>query len=72
MTNQDKLRDLCSRAAITQEDAANLIAEHTKRPCSVRSVRAWLADPSKTSARPCPDWAVLALESKLKRHKRIA
>lgn len=66
MTNQQKFRDLCQQAKITQEKAAQLIAEQTMRPCSLRTVRAWLADESLPSARPCPDWAVLALETKLK------
>jgi len=66
MTNQKKFRDLCQKAEITQEKAAQLIAEQTMRPCSLRTVRAWLADPKLPSARPCPDWALLALETKLK------
>lgn len=66
MTNQDKFRELYLAAGITQKKAAQLIAEQTMRPCSVRTVRAWLADPDLPSARPCPDWALLALETKLK------
>ena len=45
--------------------AAELIAEQTGRPCSMRTVRAWLNDPESSSWRPCPDWAVLALETKI-------
>lgn len=71
MTNQAKFKKLCQDAGITQSRAAELIAEHTMRPCSVRTVRAWLADPELSSARPCPDWAVLALESRLKFLKLI-
>jgi hypothetical protein len=66
MTNADKFRDLCRRAHITQSKAAQLIAEQTMRPCSVRAVRAWLANADVSSARPCPDWAVHTLETKLK------
>lgn len=66
MTNQKKFRNLCAAAGITQEKAAELIAVQTMRPCSLRTVRAWLADPKLPSARPCPDWAILALETKLK------
>ncbi len=66
MTNQEKFRELCKAARITQERAAQLIAEQTMRPCSLRTVRAWLADESLPSARPCPEWAVFALETKLK------
>ncbi len=66
MMNQEKFRGLCKAAGITQEKAAQLIADQTMRPCSIRTVRAWLADPVLSSARDCPDWAVLALETKLK------
>lgn len=66
MTNREKFQNLCEKADITQIRAAQLIAEQTMRPCSVRSIRAWLADTALPSARPCPDWAVLALETKLK------
>lgn len=72
MDNQEKFRDLCRRGDITQDEAARLIAEQTMRPCSVRTVRAWLADPGKPSARPCPDWGILALETRLKTLKRVA
>lgn len=65
MSNQETLRSLLERASITQAEAAGLIAEETKRPCSVRSVRAWLADESLLSSRPCPDWALTALKSNL-------
>lgn len=35
------------------------------RPCSLRTVQAWLAKPGKPSARHCPDWALAALEARL-------
>ncbi|MGY2199464.1 hypothetical protein [Pseudomonas gingeri] len=72
MLHKDKLLWLIERAGITQARAAELIAQETKRPCSVRSVRAWLADPAKTSARTCPEWAINALESRLRFLKMIA
>jgi hypothetical protein len=71
MTNQEKFRKLCADGNATQEEAARLIADQTMRPCSVRTIRAWLADAEKRSARPCPDWAVLALETKLRALKRL-
>lgn len=70
-TNQDKLASLIERAGITRADAAQYIAEETKRPCSWRSVQSWLADPSLPSARGCPDWAISNLEARLKRFKLI-
>ena len=57
---------LLTAAGITQARAAQLIAEETKRPCSVRAVRAWLAPDDRPSARTLPDWAIAALERRLK------
>jgi len=71
MTNQAKFKALLDKSEITQERAAQLIAEQTMRPCSVRSVRSWLADPELPSARGCPEWAVLALETRLKLLKML-
>ena len=71
MSNQKKFRDLLKKSGITQGKAAQFIAEQTMRPCSVRAVRTWLADSELPSARGCPDWAVLALETKLKVLKMI-
>lgn len=66
MTNRDKLLDLMARANITRERAAQAIADETKRPCSWRAIQSWIADPELTSARPCPDWAINALEARLR------
>lgn len=71
MSNQEKLRNLLAKGSVTQTEAAALIAEETKRPCSVRSVRAWLADASLPSSRTCPDWALQALEARLKFYKKL-
>lgn len=71
MLHKDKLLWLIEQADITQAQAAELIAQETKRPCSVRSVRAWLTDSKKISARPCPEWAINALESRLRFFKKI-
>ena len=71
MKNQEKYAALLAAAGITQAASAELIAAETQRPCSVRAVRAWLADPSKPSARECPEWAVQALERRLKKNKKI-
>lgn len=66
MTNREKLLDLMSRAGITRERAAQAIAEETKRPCSWRAIQAWVANPALKSARTCPDWAINALEARLR------
>jgi hypothetical protein len=72
MYPKDKLLWLIEQSGVTQAQAAELIAQETKRPCSVRSVRAWLAASDKSSARPCPTWAVSALETRLLFLNRIA
>lgn len=64
-TNQELLRSLLTQAGVSQARAAVLIAEHTSRPCSPRTVRSWLADASLPSARACPDWAINALKAAL-------
>lgn len=71
MTNRDKFLSLLDQGDVTQTAAAKLIADQTMRPCSLRTVQAWLADPEKPSARPCPDWAILALETKLRVLRKI-
>ena len=65
MTNQEKYLQLLADFGVTQAESALLIAEQTQRPCSVRTVRSWLNDPTKTSSRPCPDWAIEVLEKSL-------
>ena len=71
MTNREQLTALIQQANITREEAAQHIAEETKRPCSWRTVQAWLADPALASARKCPDWAIDVLQQRLKRLKII-
>jgi hypothetical protein len=70
-TNQERLAALIESAGITRKKAAQCIAEETKCPCSWRAVQSWLADSSKSSARPCPEWAVTNLETRLKALKLI-
>jgi hypothetical protein len=86
-TNQEKFRALCEQASITQKRAAEWITEQNMRPfedrvgevvtefstlpCVARTVRQWLADPELPSARNCPDWAVAALEARLRFLKLI-
>jgi hypothetical protein len=75
---EDLLRDNSKRflhlrleAGITQSEAAQFIADYTKRPCALRTVQSWETPWDKSSARTCPDWAVAALEAKLKRKRLI-
>ena len=71
MNNQDRFRNLLKRAGISQERSAELIAEQTMRPLRLRTVQSWLADSSRPSSRPCPDWAIVALKAKLQSLKII-
>ena len=62
MSNRDRYLKLLEANGITQSKSAELITAVTLRPCSARTVRSWLNDPASASSRPCPDWAVAALE----------
>lgn len=68
-TNRTKMKALC-RLAGSYSAAARRIACQTQRPLSVESIKAWTCDPAITRARPCPDWAVKALERNLKRVRK--
>lgn len=70
MDNRARYLNLLSTYGITQAKSAVLIAAVTQRPCSVRTVRSWLNDPEKPSSRPCPDWAIEALEKAIDYMKR--
>jgi hypothetical protein len=72
MSNQEKLVKLIEAAKITRKEAAIYISDETKRPCSWRTVQSWLANPSLSSARPCPDWVVKNLEARLKYLGKVA
>lgn len=67
--NREKLIELIDSHEITRKQVANFIELETKRPCSWRAVQSWLADPDKVSARSCPDWAIVALQSALRKWK---
>jgi DNA-binding XRE family transcriptional regulator len=71
MSNQEKFLALRAQAGITQTEAAKCIADQTMRPCALRTVQAWEAPKGKPSARPCPDWAITALEARLKVLRKI-
>ena len=63
--NRERMRRLCELAG-SYKEAAKLIAEQTMRPCSEDSIKSWTCDSQATRARTCHDWAVLALETRLK------
>jgi len=62
MDNRETFTKILSDHGITQAESAGIICKATQRPLSVRTVRSWLNDPDKPSSRPCPDWAVKALQ----------
>lgn len=66
LDNRKRFLDLLANNGITQAEAAYLICEYTRRPCSVRTVRSWVNDPDKPSSRNCPQWAIEALTEALK------
>lgn len=66
VSNRMRYQQLLDAHGITQVYSATLIEAVTKRPCSPRTVRAWLNDPAKPSSRQCPDWAVSALEQAIR------
>ena len=69
--NQKKLRQLIESVVdvdgkkLTQQRAAEIIAQESMRPCSTRTMRSWLADDDLPSSAKCPDWAVPVLEKGL-------
>lgn len=65
-SNRERYKQLLDTHGITQVYSATLIEAVTKRPCSPRTVRAWLNDPAKSSSRQCPSWAVSALEQAIR------
>ena len=65
MDNRERFKALLEVHNISQARSAELLCIQTQRPCSVRAVRSWLAEPNKLSSRPCPDWAITALENAL-------
>lgn len=71
MNNRERMRELCELAG-SQGEAARLIAEQTSRPCSIEAIKSWTCDPGTTRARNCQNWAILALEARLKILKKMA
>lgn len=68
-SNRERFAQLIEETGMTRKEVADYLAQETRRPCSWRSVHAWLADPGLMSARPCPDWAIQLLEDYLAKRK---
>ncbi|WP_157896865.1 hypothetical protein [Acidovorax carolinensis] len=58
ITNRERLKALREALNLTQTGVAQLLAAKTMRPCTLRTVQAWEANPAHMSARNCPDWVV--------------
>jgi len=67
--NRMKMILLC-REAGSYAAAAHLIAKQTQRPLSIDSIKAWTCNLHTKRARPCPDWAINALERSIKRNAK--
>ncbi|MGL4355134.1 MULTISPECIES: hypothetical protein [Aeromonas] len=62
---QQELAALIARHGLSHAKVAELICSHADKSCAVRTVKAWLTDPEKPSARPCKEWALIALRRAL-------
>lgn len=71
MSNRERYAFLLKQHKISQAKSAELIEAVTHRPLAARTVRSWLNDPESPSSRPCPDWAVAALEKAIYYMQRI-
>jgi hypothetical protein len=71
MDHTRKLRRLIEEAGITQRQAALYIAQETKRPFSLRTLSAWLAEEGTVSKRQAQRWGVDALEARLKLKREL-
>lgn len=71
MNHTKRLKKLIEESGITQRQAAIYIAQETKRPFSLRTLSAWLADEEILSKRHAQKWGVDALEARLKLKKEL-
>lgn len=71
MDQTRRLKRLIEQAGITQRQAAIYIAQETKRPFSLRTLSAWLADSEVASKRHAQKWGVDALEARLRLKREL-
>lgn len=62
MDNREMFMQLLRYFGLTPKKAAELICIQTMRPCSVRAIKSWVSNPGKPGSKPCPEWAVKALQ----------
>jgi transcriptional regulator with XRE-family HTH domain len=63
--NGAKLKALRLQLSMTQTEVAEYLAAATRRPCTLRTIQSWEADPGLSSSRGCPEWAITVLAEKL-------
>lgn len=61
MDNRERMKELCALVG-SYPAAAAMIQVQTNRPLSVDAIKSWTCNPAARRARPCPDWAIEALE----------
>lgn len=71
MENRKKFKDLCTIAG-SYPKAVEMIVAQTEVPLSLDTIKSWTCNETTTRARPCPDWAINALEKRLKALKKIS
>jgi hypothetical protein len=65
--NRELLKATRLRLGQTQTATALFLAEVTQRPCTLRTVQSWEADPALSSSRACPDWPIRLLAAEAAR-----
>jgi hypothetical protein len=68
--NQSQLQAIIAKNGYTQLQVSQILEVRTGRPCRLRTVQAWLANPDLPSARACPDWAINTLNLRDDEKKR--
>lgn len=56
--NKKILTDFIDEMKISNIEFSRVIEKITLRPCSERTVRAWLLSSDAPSSRACPDWVI--------------
>ncbi len=67
--NKATLRALMARESLECKDVARMLKEHLHLTYTTRSVQQWVADESKKSSQPCPEWVITNLQEIIKKQK---
>lgn len=71
LKNRDRLLWLMHETGWKYRDIAQNLEKQTGRPCSERTVRAWLDVPESRHARTCQDWVINQLCAWLELHGQV-